>query len=92
MTLYAIAGVPRAGASQGLFGGGGGGVSILRDKGAKVSTEPLFVNVYGAQESILEESISPGWESIPGLIKRFTNTGSGLTGRGDVFSGGGGGG
>jgi hypothetical protein len=23
-----------------------------------------------------EESISPGWESIPGLLKRFTNTGS----------------
>jgi hypothetical protein len=22
------------------------------------------------------ESISPGWESIPGLLKRFTNTGS----------------
>ncbi len=24
-----------------------------------------------------EESIPPGWESIPGLLKRFTNTGSG---------------
>ncbi len=57
MTLYDIAGVPRAG---GLSGAIGGGVIIIRDKGAKVSTEPLFVNVYGAQESILEESISPG--------------------------------
>ncbi len=28
--------------------------------------EPVFVNVYGAQESIL-----PGWEAIPGLLKRF---------------------
>ncbi len=33
--------------------------------------EPVFVNVYGAQESIL-----PGWESIPGFLKRFANTGS----------------
>ncbi len=24
-----------------------------------------------------EESIPPGWESIPGLLKRFTNKGSG---------------
>ncbi len=24
-----------------------------------------------------EELIPPGWESIPGLLKRFTNTGSG---------------
>ncbi len=23
-----------------------------------------------------EESMPPGWESIPGLLKRFTNTGS----------------
>jgi hypothetical protein len=31
---------------------------------------PVFVNVYGAQ------SIPPGWESIPGLLKRLTNTDS----------------
>jgi hypothetical protein len=36
-----------------------------------VNAEPVFVNVYGAPESI-----PPGWESIPGLLKRFTNTGS----------------
>jgi hypothetical protein len=33
--------------------------------------EPVFVKVSGSQESILA-----GWESIPGLLKRFTNTGS----------------
>ncbi len=32
---------------------------------------PVFVNVYGNQESI-----PPGWESIPGLLKRFTNAAS----------------
>jgi hypothetical protein len=36
-------------------------------------TEPVFVNVSGVQDSI-----PPGWESIPGLFKRFTNTGSSL--------------
>jgi hypothetical protein len=30
--------------------------------GLKLSSEPVFVNVKGAQESIL-----PGWESIPAL-------------------------
>ncbi len=35
--------------------------------------EAVFVNVEGAQESI-----PPGLESIPVLIKRFTNTGSGI--------------
>jgi hypothetical protein len=33
--------------------------------------EPLFVDVYEAQESI-----PPGWESTPGLLKKFTNMGS----------------
>jgi hypothetical protein len=33
--------------------------------------EPIFVNVYGDQESI-----PTGWESVPGLLKKFTNTGS----------------
>ncbi len=33
--------------------------------------EPVFVNVYGAQEWI-----PPGWESIPAVLKRFTNTSS----------------
>ncbi len=58
-------------------------------------TEPVFVIVYGAQESIprnrfrqpmqLGGSVRkqgcrtgpPGWESIPGLLKWSTNTGSG---------------
>jgi hypothetical protein len=35
------------------------------------TSEPVFVNVYGAQELI-----KPGWESIPRLLNRFTNTGS----------------
>jgi hypothetical protein len=35
-------------------------------------TEPVFVNVYGAQESI-----PPILESIPGLLERLTKTGSG---------------
>ncbi len=56
-------------------------------------TEPVFVNVYGAQEAILRTDSAtqpvrpvrqiglsntgpPGWESIPGLLKRSTNTGS----------------
>ncbi len=33
--------------------------------------EPVFVNAHAAQESI-----PPGWESIPGLLEKFTNTGS----------------
>jgi hypothetical protein len=32
---------------------------------------PEFVNVYEAQESI-----ATGWALIPGILKRFTNTGS----------------
>jgi hypothetical protein len=35
----------------------------------RTCTGPVFVNVYGAQEP-------PGWESIPGLLKRSTNTGT----------------
>jgi hypothetical protein len=35
--------------------------------------EPVFVNNYGAQESI-----SPGWESISGLLEGSTNTTSEL--------------
>jgi len=38
---------------------------------SKTIPESVFVNVYGAQESIL-----PGWETIPGLLKRFTHMGS----------------
>ena len=37
-------------------------------------TEPVIVNIYGAQESI-----PPGWESIPGLLKGSTNTGQAVT-------------
>jgi hypothetical protein len=36
-------------------------------------TEPVLVNVSGVQYSI-----PSGWESVPGLFNRFTNTGSGL--------------
>jgi hypothetical protein len=43
---------------------------LYRGKIPRLS-ERVFVNVYGAQESI-----PPGWDSIPGLLKRFTNTGS----------------
>jgi hypothetical protein len=39
-------------------------------------SKPIFVNFYGAQESI-----PPGWESIPGLHKRFTKAGSALNSR-----------
>jgi hypothetical protein len=42
--------------------GGGGGV---------FRTEPECVNVYGAKEST-----PPDWESVPGLLKRSTNSGS----------------
>jgi hypothetical protein len=56
--------------------------------------EPIFVNVHGALESISPAYVawqagatnriacrtSPlGWESIPGILKRSTNTGSGST-------------
>jgi hypothetical protein len=34
-------------------------------------------NLSGSPGIDSEESIPPGWESIPGLLKRFTNTGSG---------------
>jgi hypothetical protein len=33
--------------------------------------KPVFVSIYGAQESI-----PPGWESIPGLLKKPANKGS----------------
>ncbi len=45
-----------------------------------VNAEPVFVNVYGAQESI-----PPGWESIPGPLKRFPNTGSDSLNTVDIF-------
>jgi hypothetical protein len=38
-----------------------------------VTSEPVFVNVYGAQESIQPARLG----IIPGLLKRFTNMGSG---------------
>ncbi len=49
-----------------------------------VSTLPRFVlhldlsslQNPGSSRIDSEESIPPGWESIPGLLKRFTNTGS----------------
>ncbi len=37
----------------------------------RLNTETEVVNVKGAQESI-----PPGWGSIPELLKRFINTGS----------------
>jgi hypothetical protein len=45
---------------------------LYRDKIPRLS-EPVFVNVYGALESI-----PTGRESIHGLLKRFTNTGKTL--------------
>ncbi len=60
-----------------------------------MESEPVFLNVYGAQESIPRNRFrqpmqpggpvrqigfrtgSPGRESMPGLLKRSTNTGSG---------------
>jgi hypothetical protein len=45
-----------------------------------VNAEPGFVNVYGAPESI-----PPDWESIPGPLKRFTNTGSDSSNTVDIF-------
>ncbi len=37
--------------------------------GCEGISEPDFVNVYGAQETILRKSNPPGWESIPGSLK-----------------------
>ncbi len=65
-------------------------------------SEPVFVNIYGAQElNPRNQSLAclcslndrydkqgcrtspPEWESIPGLLKRFTNTGSDEQGKRD---------
>jgi hypothetical protein len=53
----------------------------LETKGSTVSAEPVFVNVYRIQESIPR-----GWESIPGLLKRPTKTGSGSVSKKSGFS------
>jgi hypothetical protein len=60
-----------------------------------LETEPVFVNVFESQESIPPAYVAwrtgiydkkgcrtgpPGWESIPGLLKRSTNAGSCLPG------------
>jgi hypothetical protein len=59
-----------------------------------VETEPLFANVYAVQESIPAAYVAwwagstngvavpgtPGWKSIPGLLERFTNTDSDISG------------
>jgi hypothetical protein len=41
---------------------------------------PDFINVYKAHESMpmnrFRQPIYPSWESIPGLLKRFRNSGS----------------
>jgi len=37
--------------------------------------DPVFVNVKKPRNR-LQKSIPPDWESIPGLLKRFTNSGS----------------
>jgi hypothetical protein len=54
--------------------------------GLGACAEPVFINVWRTQESIPSlagrydkyrvHTDSPDWESIPGLLKRFTNTGS----------------
>ncbi len=51
-------------------------MSVIQER-----SEPVFVNVYGAQESIPPAYVAwrAGpicWESIPGLLKRLTNTGA----------------
>jgi hypothetical protein len=43
----------------------------LRPARAARNPQPVFVNAYAAQETI-----PPGWESIPELLEKFTNTGS----------------
>jgi hypothetical protein len=40
-------------------------------------TVSTYVSEMNAEPVFVEESILPGWESIPGLLERFTNTGSG---------------
>ncbi len=41
-----------------------------------MNAEPVFAAVLSPGIDS-EESILPSWESIPGLLERFTNTGSG---------------
>jgi hypothetical protein len=50
-------------------------INLKGKNGIDAITEPVFVNVYGAHPY---GTGPPGWESIPGLLKRFTNTGPGL--------------
>jgi hypothetical protein len=59
-----------------------------------VETEPVFANVYAVQGSIPPAYVAwragttngvavpraTGWESIPGLLERFTNKGSDISG------------
>ncbi len=40
--------------------------------------ETVFCKLLRSPGIVSEESIPPGWVSIPGLLIRFTNTGSGL--------------
>ncbi len=42
-------------------------------------TEPVFANVCGVQKSIPRNLFRQAWEPIPGLLQRFTNTGTGYT-------------
>ncbi len=75
-----------------MQGGGGGGGEKWEVKGGNikhgcVGPEPVFVNVYGAQESITPAYVTwrtgtvvvpapLGWESTPELLKTLTKTGS----------------
>ncbi len=59
-------------------------LSVCREQGKDYSRQSktpktVFANVLGAQEIDSEESIPPGWESIPGSLKMFTNMDSKLS-------------
>jgi hypothetical protein len=84
-----------------LFEMGKDGGGVLNPPPPPVGDGPelVFVNVYGAQESIPKNRLRqamepwlagirqivcigpPGWGSIPGLLKRFTNTVCSTTGK-----------
>ncbi len=51
----------------------------LRSPGidSEKSIPPAFVDWQAGTKNRVAVTGPPGWESIPGLLKRFTNTGSG---------------
>jgi hypothetical protein len=50
-----------------------------REGGTEDEADPVFVNVYGAQESVPRNRFRQAGNRFSGSLKRFTNTGSGVS-------------